>query len=139
MSEPSNDVVSNPGHYKHPSGVECKEIVYDLPKITGDPIKYIWRAPYKGKPVEDLRKAKEMLRESTDRRRTETYNVLLNRPDIFDKASQVASFEEGSSLLRKTLEVLIILSHYIRDDEVTKLIEAIDDEIEHYLSFEDNI
>lgn len=133
------DVVKNPAHYKHFTGVECKEIVYDLPKWAGDSIKYIWRAPYKGKPVEDLRKAKECLRASNDRRRTEVYNIIRNRPDILDKAHEVILAEEEESLLRKALIVLISLAHFVRDKEVQQLVEAIDDEIEHYLSFEDNI
>lgn len=134
-----NDVVKNPAHYMHPTGVECKEIVYDLPKWAGDAIKYIFRAPHKGKPVEDLRKARECLTSCTDRRRTDVYNIVRNHPEIFEKANEIVNANPEESLLRKALIVLIILSHYIRDKEVQQLIAAIDDEIEHYLSFEDNI
>lgn len=137
--EQYNDIAKNPAHYKHFTGVECKEIVYDLPKWAGDAIKYIFRAPHKGKPVEDLRKARECLTSSTDRRRTDVYNIVLNHPEIFEKAQEVVFAEEEDSLLRKALIVLIILAHYVRDEEVQQLIEAIDDEIEHYLSFEDGI
>lgn len=133
------DVVKNPAHYKHFTGIECKEIVYDLPKWAGDTIKYIWRAPYKGKPVEDLRKAKECLSASNDRRRTQVYNAVRKDHEIFDKASEIVLAEKEDSLLRKALIVLITLSHIVRDKEVHQLRDAIDDEIERYLSSEDDI
>jgi hypothetical protein len=52
------DPVVNPRHYtQHPSGVECIDITEHMSFNLGNAVKYIWRAPHKGKPVEDLRKA----------------------------------------------------------------------------------
>lgn len=138
MTEPYNDIVSNPGHYKHSSGVECKEIVYDLPKWLGDSIKYIWRAPYKGKPVEDLRKAKECLKANTDRRIRGFYYVIRDNKEIRLKSLKVVSASKKGSLLRNALVVLIVRYRYLKEEEITQLIEAIDDEIEHYLQSKDN-
>ncbi len=53
-----NDNVNHPEHYnKHPSGVECIDIVEYLSYNLGCAVKYIWRKDDKGKPIEDLEKA----------------------------------------------------------------------------------
>lgn len=57
-----SDPVKHPTHYnQHPSGVECITIVEELTYNCGCAVKYIWRSPYKGKRIEDLRKAIESL------------------------------------------------------------------------------
>ena len=54
-----SDPVNNPAHYtRHPSGVECIDVVEHLPFCLGNAIKYLWRADHKGAPIEDLRKAR---------------------------------------------------------------------------------
>lgn len=48
----------NPSHYrKHPSGIECIEIVRHMTFNVGNAIKYIWRYQDKGDPIENLKKA----------------------------------------------------------------------------------
>lgn len=37
--------------------IECIDVVRHLPFNLGNAMKYIWRADYKGNPVEDLMKA----------------------------------------------------------------------------------
>ena len=50
--------VSHPPHYtKHPSGIECIQIVEWMGFNLGNAIKYIWRADEKGNAIEDLQKA----------------------------------------------------------------------------------
>lgn len=53
------ETVNHPKHYnKHPSGVECIDIVEHYNFNLGNAIKYIWRAGLKSdNPVEDLKKA----------------------------------------------------------------------------------
>lgn len=60
------DNVNHPSHYtKHPSGVECIDIVRHYCFSVGNAIKYLWRAGLKGdaamtskeKEIEDLKKA----------------------------------------------------------------------------------
>lgn len=68
-----NDIINSPAHYEHPSGVECKEITYDLPTWLGTAIKYVWRCDNKGKPVEDRRKALACLRDRNRLRMLNTY------------------------------------------------------------------
>jgi len=53
-----NDVVNHPQHYTiHPSGIETIEITEHMNFCLGNVIKYLMRAPYKGKQIEDLEKA----------------------------------------------------------------------------------
>lgn len=46
-------------HYrKHPSGVECKDIIGHMPYNVGAAMKYLWRCDHKHEsPLEDLKKA----------------------------------------------------------------------------------
>jgi hypothetical protein len=51
------EAVNHPDHYnKHPSGVECIEVVEHMGFCLGNAIKYIWRADLKN-GTEDLKKA----------------------------------------------------------------------------------
>lgn len=50
--------VNHPTHYnKHPSGVECIDVVEHFNFNRGNAMKYIWRAGEKGNEIEDLEKA----------------------------------------------------------------------------------
>lgn len=54
-----SDSVNHPSHYtSHESGVECITVTERMCFLLGNAIKYIWRSPFKGKQLEDLRKAK---------------------------------------------------------------------------------
>ena len=55
------DNVNHPRHYESDSGVECIEVASPLPYAVGNAVKYVWRAPYKGRYAEDLRKAQWFL------------------------------------------------------------------------------
>lgn len=53
-----SEVVNHPRHYnRHPSGVECIDVVQHFNFNRGNAIKYIWRADEKGNTLEDLKKA----------------------------------------------------------------------------------
>lgn len=50
--------VFNPSHYRsHPSGVECIDIIRNMPFSQGNAIKYCWRAGMKDEDLQDLTKA----------------------------------------------------------------------------------
>lgn len=56
------DAINSPPHYnQHPSGIECIQVVEHMPFNLGNIIKYVWRAPYKGNTLIDLKKAKYYL------------------------------------------------------------------------------
>lgn len=53
----SDSNVDHPAHYnKHPSGIECIDVVEHMSFNLGNVIKYLWRADYKN-GTEDLKKA----------------------------------------------------------------------------------
>ena len=58
MEEEANGNVSHPSHYNQ--GIEAIDIIesWGLNFSLGNVIKYTLRAPYKGKEIEDLEKAK---------------------------------------------------------------------------------
>lgn len=66
------DVVHNPHHYKHPSGVEAIDITRHESFLRGNIIKYVLRAPYKGTELQDLEKAAVYLAWEIERVRKET-------------------------------------------------------------------
>lgn len=57
------DAVNSPSHYNN-SGIECLDAIQAATDdgyqyyLQGNIIKYLWRYRYKGKPVEDLQKAR---------------------------------------------------------------------------------
>jgi hypothetical protein len=67
-----SDAVNHPPHYnKHPSGVECIDIVEHFGFSLGNAIKYIWRAGLKGDEIEDLKKARWYVDREIARRESE--------------------------------------------------------------------
>lgn len=59
LSTKEDDAVNHPDHYTtHPSGVECIQITEHMGFLDGNAMKYLWRHRDKGKPVEDLKKAR---------------------------------------------------------------------------------
>lgn len=60
-NDKKSDSVNHPAHYtKHPSGVECIDVVEHMNFNRGNATKYIWRAGEKdpAKEIEDLEKAR---------------------------------------------------------------------------------
>lgn len=56
------DQVKQPAHYTgHPSGVEPITITKHMNFPLGSVIKYVMRCDLKGKPIEDLKKARQFL------------------------------------------------------------------------------
>lgn len=56
------DAITSPKHYtNHPSGIEPIQITAHESFLRGNIIKYVMRAPYKGRELEDLRKARQYL------------------------------------------------------------------------------
>jgi hypothetical protein len=50
--------VDHPDHYnRHPSGVECIDIIEQYPFNIGTAMKHLWRAALKGEAITDLKKA----------------------------------------------------------------------------------
>ena len=66
----STSKVEHPSHYnRHPSGVECIDVVQHMGFNVGNAVKYLWRADHKGKAVEDLEKALQYIQFEIARRK----------------------------------------------------------------------
>lgn len=66
--EEQQDNVNHPSHYTcHPSGIEPIEITEHMGFCLGNVIKYVMRAPYKGREIEDLKKAQFYLDREIER------------------------------------------------------------------------
>jgi hypothetical protein len=64
--------INHPKHYnRHPSGIECIEIVEWMNFNLGNVVKYIWRMDEKDVPMDDLKKAKWYLDREIYRRERE--------------------------------------------------------------------
>jgi hypothetical protein len=57
MDEIKHDAVNHPSHYtSHPSGIECIQVTEHYDFVTGNILKYAWRAGLKHDKLEDLLK-----------------------------------------------------------------------------------
>lgn len=75
-----NDPVHHPAHYtKHPSGIECIEVTEHMNFNLGNAVKYIWRCGDKGKPIEDLEKAKWYLEREIKRLMRQAGRIPIER------------------------------------------------------------
>jgi hypothetical protein len=62
--------VNHPDHYnKHPSGVECIDVIQHMNFCLGSAVKYIWRADHKDDDIEDLQKALWLIKQEITRRK----------------------------------------------------------------------
>lgn len=63
----------NPNHYRsHPSGIECIQITEHMDFLTGNAIKYLWRAGLKDDKIQDLNKALWYVQRLIDRETPKT-------------------------------------------------------------------
>lgn len=76
--------VDHPAHYNsHPSGIECIDVVEDLPFNIGNAVKYLYRREKKGSDaIVDLEKSRwyadrELARVSVSERRSIVLNAAL--------------------------------------------------------------
>lgn len=71
-----NDMVNHPPHYRWlPNGIEVIDITENMPFNLGNVVKYVLRCDHKGKPVEDLEKARWYLDREIQRRRSTAHPV----------------------------------------------------------------
>lgn len=69
QAKKSPEMVKHPAHYnKHPSGIECIDVVQYMGFNLGNAVKYIWRADLKADAIEDMKKAIQYLQFEIDKR-----------------------------------------------------------------------
>lgn len=79
----SDDRVNHP---KHPSGVDCIDVVEHFNFNRGNAIKYIWRAGKKGDELEDLRKSRWYIDREIERLEREKREPEPERVFYFNRA-----------------------------------------------------
>lgn len=62
--------IDHPSWYNFPN-IECIDVVENFNFNVGNAIKYCWRADHKGKPLEDLQKARWYIDREIQRRQDE--------------------------------------------------------------------
>ena len=61
--------VDHPQHYnKHPSGIECIDVIEYMPFNIGNAVKYVWRLDDKENDIQDLEKAIWYLQREKEKR-----------------------------------------------------------------------
>jgi hypothetical protein len=68
------DNVNHPKHYNTIEGIECLDVAENFNFNLGNAIKYIWRSSFKGKQLEDLKKAAFYVNREIERLKHETKN-----------------------------------------------------------------
>jgi len=77
MPDPS-PAVDHPKHYnRHPSGIECIDVVEHMSFNLGNAVKYIWRADEKGAPLQDLEKARWYITREIEKRKLAADRTLI--------------------------------------------------------------
>lgn len=61
--------VNHPEHYNQIPDIECIDVIEWFNFNIGSAIKYLWRAEFKGKPLEDLEKAAWYIQREIERRK----------------------------------------------------------------------
>lgn len=82
-TDSENDVITNPSHYDQASAIvkiQPIDMIRSLTFEIGSAFKYLYRYQYKGKPAEDLRKARQYIYWAIESERTFTNG--LNISDI---------------------------------------------------------
>lgn len=62
MTARMNDPVNHPTHYTHYNGLEIIDLTEQMGFLEGNVIKYVTRAPFKGRTLEDYKKAEWYLK-----------------------------------------------------------------------------
>jgi hypothetical protein len=56
-----SDPVLSPSHYDLPGGIQVIDLIRGESFLRGNALKYIFRAPHKGKELEDMKKSREYI------------------------------------------------------------------------------
>jgi hypothetical protein len=88
----TEDMVAHPPHYNsHPSGVECIDIVEEMPYNIGAAVKYLWRCDGKWDSIEDLEKAAWYVQREITRRKARATLPSMDLSEVRGGARQTES------------------------------------------------
>lgn len=125
------DPVSRPRHYNtHPSGVECIEVSRHLPGNLAAAFKYLYRYRYKGRALEDLRKAAWYLRDQAAN--CEPFGSNVDN-DVVAKAIFIANHESDWRIC-EAMKRTVLAYHRHEYDAAADLVDAAAMEIDEQSS-----
>lgn len=84
------DYVNHPPHYQSKSGIECIDVIEDMPYNIASAIKYLWRCGKKWDAKEDLEKAEWFIRRELQR-------VAKNKNDDYTRSTCCSTETPGIS------------------------------------------
>lgn len=121
------DTIQKAAHYnQHPSGVEAIEISRHLPGNLAQAFQYVFRAPYKGDQIRDLRKATYFLRDQAKHLGPAGDTV----PDrVLALGLQVMDHERDHRL-REAMSAILVCTTVSGLEKAAQLIDAVADELE---------
>ncbi len=105
----NTETIDHPRYYnQHPSGIECIDLVEELPFNLGNAIKYLWRAGLKCDELTDLKKAHWYLGREANRLAKIGDRSGYAFPQGFVRAAERVCIGDGDvrSVLRDVLETL---------------------------------
>lgn len=115
------ETVNHPKHYNtHPSGVECIDIVENLPFNIGNAVKYLWRADHKN-GNEDIEKAKWYLKREANREYKDFY--IRQFSELGEKIKLVIEYEDSEKTPLSELLTLLLIG-YVPGD-LTRIVEML--------------
>lgn len=140
------EAVNHPAHYRHPSGVECIEIIRHYICDVANAIKYLWRAGLKSeegmtrkeKEIEDCRKAvfylRDYMKNAAKVQRTTVAGASTHPSNI--KCETIASCydDDIAQAFRELWWVGLIIDGVMTrpKNEMTRIVRAIKN-IEHHI------
>lgn len=112
-SEPTGDSVNHPVHYNsHPSGVECIDVIKQLPFVLANGIKYVWRADLNN-GLEDLEKARKNLSWVQSVDLFAVFNVRHYYPSDTTLRKIIKSDPENHTLRHLLMVLMLVRKHDI--------------------------
>lgn len=126
------DPIKHTTHYNwHPSGIECKEITYDLPTWLGSAIKYIYRRNHKGQSISDRHKAIACLSAATTARLEALIDGEIWTPvDTYERARAITKHPEDKTLNAACKIVTGVYIHFSDADEALAAIKELTERLQ---------
>lgn len=91
------DNINHPQHYTDRNiGYECIDLTQYQTFCTGNAIKYLWRYKYKGKPAEDLRKARWYALRAAIRQETVDITAGACNPILLHLVESTSGYESAA-------------------------------------------
>lgn len=117
------DIVEKPQHYNsHPSGIEAIDVCRFMSFDLGNAFKYIFRAPFKGSQLQDLKKARWYINDAITHLQEQNFTLPADTMYLVGQP-----FNER---LRAVLMIIVTASHHqarlefalkLMDEEIAEL------------------